>query len=429
MKKTAIILLVLLCFSFFLTACAPKVQAQPDPEPAAENEPAEEPEKEEIEPVLLVDAFSPDIPALKDVYEGKFLVGAALNPALLIEGSKYYETAAKHYNVFVAENVMKPQSINPADTGNYVFTGADKLMDFCEAQGAALRGHTLCWYQQTPDFWFHDKETGALVSRDALLARMEDYITAVVSHCKGRVAVWDVVNEAISDSSGLRREDGGCFYPAIIGDLDGDGNDWDYIEKAFEFAHAADPDARLFLNEYSLESNKRKLDDFCRMLTDLMEKGVPVHGVGIQLHGNLSGPYASDVRRCIERLAQYKQYDPSFCVQITEMDLSIFASGDQKTRKALDTTTQAMLAGRYRELFDVFVEQAEKGNLDMVLTWGIYDGATWLDSWPVANRRDAPLLFDRTWTCKPAFWAVADPDRMEDALKEYAALEAQSREE
>ena len=221
---------------------------------------------------------------------------------------------------------------------------ADKLMDFCEAQGAALRGHTLCWYQQTPDFWFHDKETGALVSRDALLARMEDYITAVVSHCKGRVAVWDVVNEAISDSSGLRREDGGCFYPAIIGDLDGDGNDWDYIEKAFEFAHAADPDARLFLNEYSLESNKRKLDDFCRMLTDLMEKGVPVHGVGIQLHGNLSGPYASDVRRCIERLAQYKQYDPSFCVQITEMDLSIFASGDQKTRKALDTTTQAMLA-------------------------------------------------------------------------------------
>ena len=92
-------------------------------------------------------------------------------------------------------------------------------------------------------------------------------------------------------------------------------------------------------------------------------------------------------------------------------------------------TTQAMLAGRYRELFDVFVEQAEKGNLDMVLTWGIYDGATWLDSWPVANRRDAPLLFDRTWTCKPAFWAVADPDRMEDALKEYAALEAQSREE
>ena len=443
-RYMCLFLSALFLFALALSGCAPAVQNQAetyeeeiraDPqEPEAEQEPEEEQEPvEELEPEAeqdpeeeqgeglnwYRDAFDPDIPVLKDLYAWQFFVGAALNTDLLRENSIYRETAAKHYNVFVAENAMKPESIYPEDNGEYNFGDADMLMDFCEENDALLRGHTLCWHNQTPDFWFHDSETGELVSREALLARMEEYITTVVGHCKGRVHAWDVVNEAISDNGGLRREDESSLYPAIIGDLDGDGNDWDYIEKAFEFANAADPDAWLILNEYGIEYNDRKLDDLCALLTDLMEKGIPVHGVGIQLHGSIYNTSAENVRNCIERLAEFKKYDPDFTIHITELDLSVFEYDDRSMQKEIDLATQAMLAQLYRELFDVFVEAGSKGYLNMVLTWGIYDGATWLDYYPIEGRRDAPLLFDENFKTKPAYWAVADPGHLTDALAEY----------
>ncbi len=433
----AVLFVVLLCSSCVHGGRQPEDEAGNPAEevqgqiPDESDDPADVPdaagtedEQPAVQPVYLLDAFSPALPPLKDVYAGDFLIGAAVDPYKLVEGSAYYDAVARHYNVLTAEGSMKQSTINPADTGNYRFDGADKLLEFAEKQGAFVRGHTLIWHDCVKDFWFWH-EDGTAVSCEELLARMEEYITAVAGHFKGRIAVWDVVNEPMSDIEGLRGEDEASLYASIIGDLDGDGNLWDYIEKAFAFAHAADPEAVLVINEYGLENNPRKLDAFCEMLEDLLQKGVPVGGVGIQLHAKLSVPYASEVGRCIERLAEFKAYNPDFTVQITEMDISVFESGDDRKKRELDTRVQEKLATRYRELFDVFAEQAGKGNLDMVVTWGVYDGASWLDSYPVSGRRDAPLLFDRAWKAKPAFWALADPEKLDGALKEYEMLHGQ----
>lgn len=431
LTRRVMIFALLCCAACLFSACTQDlVQQEPDPEPIASDSelseqaentdtvPAEDTEftPPDYSPQYLVDAFSPEIPSLHEVYAPYFKVGAAIDPNTFHD-EKYTQTIEKHYNVLTASGAMKQKNLNPSD-GKYFFDTADKFVDYAESIGAQVRGHTLIWHDSVPEFWFFN-EDGTKVTREALLERMETHITTVVERYKGRVDVWDVVNEPLSDIDGMRGEDQNAYYASIIGDIDGDGNAWDYVEYAFRWADAADPDATLILNEYGLESDPQKLNYFCEMLEDMLQKGVPIDGVGLQMHVKLSKPYAVDVKNCIERLSEFQKYNPAFCIQITELDVSIFESGDDRTTRTLDAKLQRRLAERYRELFDVFVEVAESANLDSVITWGVYDGANWLDYYPVANRRNAPLLFDRLWKAKPAFWALAAPEELENALAEY----------
>ena len=365
------------------------------------------------EPKYLLPAYDESLPAIKDVYADAFKVGAAINTFQLREGSPFYKTVVKHYNVFVTENEMKPMYINPSK-GKFTFDAPDRFVAFGESLGASLRGHTLVWHNQVPDWWFKG-DNGANATREELLARMEEYITTVMGRYKGRIHTWDVVNEAITDSgSGLRDSK----WVQIIGDMDGDGNNYDFMEQAFRFARAADPDAQLIINDYSLESDARKLNDFYTAVKTMLEKGVPIDGAGIQAHIQIDYPSVDTFEKAIEKLASLKELNPDFTVQITELDVSLFAWNDQSKTKDMTPELQRQFAKRYADLFDMFRRQAAKGNLDMVVTWGVYDGSSWLDGFPVAGRTNAPLLFDRSFNAKPAFWALIDPAMMEEAIAE-----------
>lgn len=435
MKKMMVLAALFTALAVLFCACAANGAGVPDePDPPVtdtadppgsggtdEGEGADEGNETESEDPLqyVLPAFDDAVPSLWETYADAFKVGAAVNTDQLVEGSDFYRTVTKHYNVFVTENEMKPQYMNPSE-GTFSFDAADRFVEFGEDVGATLRGHTLVWHSQAPQWWF-EGENGERATSEQLLARMEEYITTVMTRYQGRIQTWDVVNEAISDSNGgLRRDTEGSQYASIIGDLDGDGKDNDYIEQAFTFARAADPDAQLIINDYSLESDVGKLDVFYETVKSMLEKGVPIDGAGIQAHIQIGYPSVQLFEMAIEKLAELKELNPDFTVQVTELDVSIFPWGDESKLKELTPELQTELAERYAELFEMFRRQAEKGNLDMVVTWGVYDGGSWLDNYPVAGRVNAPLLFDRKLMTKPAFWGVIDPALIPDAV---AAME------
>lgn len=384
---------------------------------SAEKDQTVEPQDSEETASYVLPAYDDSVPSLCETYGDVLKIGAAVNTDQLRETSDFYQVVTKHYNTFVTENEMKPMYLNPSE-GDFFFDAADRFVEFGESVGATLRGHTLIWHSQVPDWWFGG-ENGERATREQLLARMETYIHTVVSRYQGRIHTWDVVNEVISDTgNGIRRDNEGSQYASIIGDLDGDGEDYDYIEQAFYFARAADPDAQLIINDYSLESDPAKLNAFYDVVKALLEKGVPIDGAGIQAHIQIGYPVVELFEAAIEKLAELKEINPDFVVQITELDVSIFDWNDQSTTKEITPELQKKFAERYADLFEMFRRQAEKGNLDMVVTWGVYDGRSWLDNYPVEGRTNAPLLFDRNMMTKPAFWGVIDRDLIPEAIAE-----------
>lgn len=359
--------------------------------------------------------YDESVPALKDVFADDFRIGTAINMYQMTEGSELWKMATKHYNVFVTENEMKPDAINPSE-GKFNFDAADRFVTFGESQGATLRGHTIVWHSQVPAWWFKG-DNGGVATREQLLARLEEYICTVMGRYKGRIAVWDVANEVISDSKGIRRDNEGSKWAGIIGDMDGDGNDYDFLEQAFRIAHEVDPDATLILNDYNLEGDTRKLNDFYEVVKTMLEKGVPVGGAGIQAHIQIGWPSVSTFEAAIEKLATLRELNPDFVVQVTELDMSIFAWDDKSQTKEMTPELQKQFAERYADLFEMFRRQAKKGNLDMVVMWGIYDGGSWLDYSPVQGRTNAPLLFDRSFKTKPAFWGLIDRALIPEAIE------------
>ncbi|MDR0992296.1 MAG: endo-1,4-beta-xylanase [Ruminococcus sp.] len=366
-----------------------------------------------------VKAYDPAVPALKDVFADDFEVGTAINTADLVPDSEYLKTVLKHYSVFTTENEMKPENINPSE-GNFNFDSADKFIAFGEENNVKLRGHTLVWHQQVPSWWFRGTGEGGAATSDELLSRMREYISTVMGRYKGQIYSWDVVNECISDSgAGLRRDAEGSKWATIVGDLDGDGNYSDYIEQAFIAAREADPDALLILNDYSLEQDTTKLNSFYELAESMLKKGIPLDGVGIQAHIQIGWPSVPNFEKSIEKLAELKKYNPDLKILITELDVSIFDWQDQSRTKDMTPGLEKQLAMRYADLFDMFRRQADKGNLDTVITWGFYDSMSWLNDYPVAGRTNAPLLFDREMFAKPAFWGVVDRSKIDDAVADY----------
>ncbi len=380
------------------------------------NDAGAEAETDKKENPYLLSALDERVPALQEHFSGIMKIGAAINTRDLSEELEIYDLLTKHYNVFVLENEMKPENVNP-EPGVFTFDKPDVFVEFGEDTGVLLRGHTLVWHSQVPAWWFEGSGEDGRATRDELLSRMEEYITTVVTRYKGKIDSWDVVNEAFSDNFGLRGEEENSLWTTIIGDLDGDGSLSDYIEQAFYFAHAADPDAQLILNDYNLEGDPKKLNTLYQTVKAMLEKGVPIDGVGIQGHINLNWPAIDDFENAIETLASLKEYNPDFVVQITELDISIFDSSDNRTEKEMDLITQTQFAARYAELFEMFSRQAEAGNLEMVLFWGLHDGVSWRNSWPISGRTDAPLLFDRDQQTKAAFWAVVEPNQLAEIME------------
>lgn len=331
------------------------------------------------------------LPSLRDALAGYFTVGVALPSNFVDPTDPHGVLVAQQFGAVVAENATKPDQVQPTE-GTFRFAPADKILRFAESHGMVMRGHTLVWHQQTPLWFFCDPDDPTKpVSRDVLLQRMKTHISTVLGHYRGRIRAWDVVNEPLTDDGRLRDGAAGSKWFDIIGAS--------YIDEAFRCAHEADPSALLVINDYNLESSPAKRDGMYDLVKGLLARGVPVGAVGMQMHVSLYGPGAEDVRAAIEKFGSL-----GVKVEITEMDVSIYRSNEAE--KPITPQILDQQAARYADLFNVFKDEAKKGIVDMVVLWGVSDEQSWLNSFPVPGRTNAPLLFDGDLNPKPAFWAV-----------------------
>lgn len=354
-------------------------------------------------------SFERDIPPLKDLFVDQFDFGAATAPRFLNEQDIYADFISYHYGVLVAGNEMKPDALQPRE-GAFNWWRADQFVQFAERHQMKVRGHTLLWHNQVPNWFFVDPDDPTQpASSELLIERMENHIKTVVSRYKGKIYSWDVVNEVLNDSGNIRTENDGSKWAAIVGDVDGDGYVSDYIELAFIFAREADPDVRLIINDYGLESRGAKRTGMYNLVKRMLEKGIPVDGVGLQMHISIYGPTVEEIEETIELFASLKEYNPDFTVEVTEMDMSVYRWMEQKKDITIDLLEEQ--AERYGQIFEVFRRQAAKGNLSSVVLWGLGDFDSWLDNHPIQGRGDAGLLFDRQLQAKPAYYKIVQPDK------------------
>lgn len=340
--------------------------------------------------------------ALKDVFKDDFLIGAALNQTQFTErDSRGLPIIVGHFNSITPENVLKWEWVHPR-LNSYSFEAPDAYVAFGEKHRMFIVGHTLIWHNQTPRWVFQD-EQGNPVNRETLLARMRDHIHTVVGRYKGRIKGWDVVNEALNEDGTLRPSP----WLKIIGE--------DYLLKAFQFAHEADPAAQLYYNDYSLE-NEAKRNGAVKLIQKLKADGAPVYAVGLQGHDKMDWPTVEQQDATIAAFAKL-----GIKVNITELDVDVLpravrSQGAEVTLTAenndklnpyalgLPDSVQQNFAERYASLFRVFVKYRDV--IDRVTFWGVTDGDSWLNNWPVRGRTSYPLLFDRAGQPKPAFFAV-----------------------
>jgi endo-1,4-beta-xylanase len=339
---------------------------------------------------------------LKDAFAGSFRIGAAVNERQFTGRDSIGATLIRRqFNTITPENVLKWESVHPR-LGTYDFSAVDRYVDFGTRNGMFVVGHTLVWHSQVPRWVFQDA-AGNPVSRDSLLARMHEHIFTVVGRYKGRIKGWDVVNEALNDDGSLRRSP----WYTIIGE--------DYLVKAFQFAHEADPGAELYYNDYSLD-NAPKRNGAVALVKRLQAAGIPIHAVGSQSHDKMDWPSVAQVDSTIRALSA-----AGVKVNITELDIDVLPPATQNRGADVATRGQASpaanpyagglpdsvqraLAARYADLFRVFA--SHRNVIDRVTFWGVGDGDSWLNDWPVRGRTSYPLLFDRADRPKPAFDAV-----------------------
>ncbi|WP_138752625.1 endo-1,4-beta-xylanase [Paenibacillus sinopodophylli] len=323
-------------------------------------------------------------PRLYEALGSSFDIGAAVSPRTLLQSGEFI---ARHYNSLTAENEMKFVNLQPVED-HYTFEDADRIVAFAKTHGKKLRGHTLVWHNQTSD-WLFKESDGRPVCREKLLDRLQSHIKTVVGRYKDAIYAWDVVNEVIAD------EGPELLRPSKWLDIAGP----DFIAKAFEFAHAADPAAQLFYNDYN-ESNPHKRDKIYRLVKSLLEQGAPVHGVGLQAHWNVYSPSLDEIREAIEKYAML-----GLRLQLTELDVSLFRHEDERTD--LTSPPEELLelqAKRYEAIFLLLKEY--QVHIDAVTFWGADDNYTWLSNFPVRGRKNWPLLFDEQHQPKEAFWRV-----------------------
>jgi endo-1,4-beta-xylanase len=341
---------------------------------------------------------------LKDFYKDYFPIGVAVSPRSL-EGAQG-EFIKKNFNSLSPENVMKPALIQPEE-GKFNWAEADKIVEFAQANGLKVRGHTLVWHNQTGAWMFKDS-AGNEAPKELVMARLKEHITQTVGRYKGKIYAWDVVNEAIDNANpsiGYRQ----TLWYKICGD--------EFIAKAFQWAHEADPDAVLFYNEYNTENPVKRQKTY-EMLKKMLDQGVPINGVGIQAHWNIGGPRhvgqlnqpgegdfeiqgssEDAIRESIDKFASL-----GLKVQITELDVSIYKSRTDTLNLGFTPEREKEQIDFYKNAFKVFRD--EKKVLTGVTFWNLSDRGSWLDNRTPRRGKAYPLLFDSNMKPKKVYWEV-----------------------
>ncbi|WP_111309803.1 endo-1,4-beta-xylanase [Confluentibacter sediminis] len=363
---------------------------------------------------------------LKEAYAGKFLIGTSNDMRGLSEAE--LTSVKTQYDINTPENCMKPQPIHPSE-GKYNFDTPDAMIKWSEEHGLKTWGHTLVWHSQTAP-WFFQAENpeveeaaervrrprgnwdpnaprpsmsemwrnsikGDMASRDVVLERLKNHIMTVAGRYKGKVVGWDVVNESIEDGGdGTTENLRDWSWYKVVGP--------EVLTLAFKWAHEADPNAKLYYNDYNIEQgaveNKGKHASSMLLLKRLIAEGAPITGVGIQGHWHLDSNLA-DIEKAIENYASL-----GLRVSITELDVTATgnnsgAFGVNQGDKKIPAENYQKQAEVYKELFKIFMRHSDV--IDRVTFWGISDTRSW-------RRGQDALLFDGQLQPKPAFQAVIE---------------------
>lgn len=345
--------------------------------------------------IILVAASRPDRKnpkkGLKDYYKKYFPVGVAVRPSDLREGDEK-NLILNEFNSITAENAMKMAPLHPAED-RYFWRDADSIVNFGVRNKLKVRGHTLCWHAQAPGWMFVDSE-GKPATKELLLQRLKSHVQTVVSRYKGKVYAWDVVNEVIADDTTFLRK---TKWTDITGD--------EFIEHAFRYAHEADPKAILFYNDYNTEIPAKR-EKIYRLLKGLLDKGVPVHGVGLQAHWSISSPTREELEKSIQMFSSL-----GLEIQFTELDVSVYSGRQggqlgQGQRRQMETPVftaemEQQQLEKYKMVFEVF--RKYRKNITGVTFWNLSDKYSWLDG---RGRKNYPLLFDTNLKPKKVYHEV-----------------------
>jgi endo-1,4-beta-xylanase len=284
----------------------------------------------------------------------------------------------------------------------FTFAAMDRIVEQAELHGQEVIGHVLVWGDQNPDWLFKGENGEGEATRPLLLERMRTHITTVLNHYKGKVKSWDVVNESILDNGKYRKNK----WYELIGP--------DYIQKAFEIAHEVDPSLHLIYNDYNM-FKPAKVKTVVSMIEGLLDKGVPIHGIGLQGHWGMDYPSQKILKDALDAY-----HSIGLKIHISELDVSVLPSAYEGAninvknsyRKELDPFVDGApadvlqkQAARYREWFELFISYP---SLVRVTFWGHSDGMSWKNNFPIQGRTDHPLIFDRELKPKPVHGALID---------------------
>ncbi|WP_033443583.1 endo-1,4-beta-xylanase [Saccharothrix sp. NRRL B-16314] len=297
--------------------------------------------------------------------KGRYFGSATDNPTL--DNASYTAVLGSEFNQITVGNTQKWMYTEPS-RGQFDYTKADQIVAFAQQHDQIVRGHTLVWHNQLPD-WVNSVSAGDLPDV------MRNHIANVAGHFKGKVVHWDVVNEAFEED-GTRRQ---SVFQQKIGDS--------YIAEAFKAARAADPNAKLYYNDYNIEGIGSKSDAVYNLVKSFKQQGVPIDGVGLQAHLIL-GQVPSTLQRNIQRFA-----DLGVDVAITELDI--------RMRTPRDATKDAQQAADYRTVTKACLAVTRCVGITV---WDFSDGYSWIPS--VFPGEGAALIYDEDFARKPSYWAV-----------------------
>lgn len=337
------------------------------------------------------------VPSLARSFQENFLIGTALSRSQINEEDTVSSALlAREFNSITAENMLKWVNIHP-EPDTYAFEMADKFVALGKKHDMFVIGHTLVWHSQLGD-WVEKIE-----DKEEFAQYYEKHIREIAGRYRGKIDGWDVVNEALNEDGTLRES----VFLKMLGE--------DYLKDAFRLAAEADPEAELYYNDYNL-SHPEKLAGAIKLIKDLQAANLKIDGVGIQAHWSLKGPSIAQIEASILAYANL-----GLKVMFTELDVTVLpnpwdlqgAEVDQNFEGSpfmnpypggLPDSVQTQLAQRYEDIFKLFLKHQDK--ISRVTFWGLNDGQSWLNGWPIKDRTNYPLLFDRAFAPKKAYHSV-----------------------
>tara|TARA_R110002012_G_scaffold178506_1_gene343657 strand:+ start:174 stop:1307 length:1134 start_codon:yes stop_codon:yes gene_type:complete len=349
---------------------------------------------------------------LKNTFADSFKMGVAVNQDIVTgKNAAAQSIIAKQFNTVTLENAMKAEVIYPQQ-GKVDFSGADAFIDFAKQNNMFTVGHTLVWHNQTPDWFFTNSKNEPNTPAEQL-EQMRKHIELVAGRYKNKVDAWDVVNEVIADD--------GSYRPTVWVNRVGDGDTM--VKAAFKYAQQYSPNTELYYNDFNAWRPEKR-DGIIRMIKMLQKEGIRIDGIGIQAHWGLNFPKMQYIEQAIDAYAAL-----GIKVMITELDIDVlpltkegqitgtdmmkpqfqleeFETYLDPYKNGLPSDVEAQLNARYKALFELFYAKRDK--IDRVTFWGLHDGMSWKNDYPIPNRTNYPLLWDRNLNPKPVIKTITE---------------------